>query len=759
MSAIPSHSTATTDAEWDGPTMKGRLPSARAALRAANAWVDAEADPDTKTAYKFIHHMVSGSGEVGAANVRGCTSAIGVLNGGRGGTTIPDADKDGVWRHLARHLRDAGVEEVPELRGAAAHPIATRAYSVFRVKQIDDDRRIITGIATTPSTDRVGDIIEPLGITFTNPIPLLLYHDSRAPVGQARLNRPTDEGVTFTAQIAKVGEPGRLQERVDEAWQSIKAGLVRGVSIGFRVLNDAMDWMKDTGGFRYRETEILELSLVAIPANQDATIGTIKALDAPRLAAPGTAPRVSVTPSGAADIITGHHRMNHAEELTQKLADLRAKTDRLEALRQAATDTAPSDADLVERKGLTAEIEALHTDIGELRAIEKAAMSQLVPIRKAVPADAAPAPTVEVKSMIGPGIEFSRLLICKAISVLSRGEVPALEVARHRYPDNPRIQAELKAAVAGATTTDSTWAGPLMYPTTLAAEFVEYLRPMTIVGRIPNLRRVPFNVRILGQTTGAAAGWVGQGKLKPLSKFDIAVNTTMTPAKIAAIAVFSDEIGRFSSPSIETLIRDELARAIVERMDTDFVDPSKAAVSNVSPASITNGLSALTPSGTDAAAVRADLAQLLQTFIDANNPPTSAVVITSNTVALNISLMTNALGQPEFPNLTMTGGTLRGIPVITSQYAAIGSPASNLLILLNAGDLFLADDGGVAIDVSREASLEMESDPENQSGTVVSMFQSNQLALRAERYINWAKRRASAVAYLDGVAYAAGSPA
>jgi len=58
---------------------------------------------------------VSGNGEPGAANVRACITGIAVLNGARGGTTIPDADRRGVWNHLARHLRDADVEP-PELK-------------------------------------------------------------------------------------------------------------------------------------------------------------------------------------------------------------------------------------------------------------------------------------------------------------------------------------------------------------------------------------------------------------------------------------------------------------------------------------------------------------------------------------------------------------------------------------------------------------------------------------------------------------------
>lgn len=116
--ALASHSTPTTDAAWDGPANEARVRSGEDAAyyRRIYAWRDPEGDEGVKSSYRFIHHMVSADGEPGAANVRACQTGIGVLNGGRGGTTIPDADRQGVYNHLARHLRDADLEP-PELKG------------------------------------------------------------------------------------------------------------------------------------------------------------------------------------------------------------------------------------------------------------------------------------------------------------------------------------------------------------------------------------------------------------------------------------------------------------------------------------------------------------------------------------------------------------------------------------------------------------------------------------------------------------------
>lgn len=159
-----------------------------------------------------------------------------------------------------------------------------RAYSVLEIKSVDEDKRIIRGVATTPAVDRMGDIIEPDGVKFTNPMPLLWQHQHDKPVGTATFGKATKNGIPFVASVASIADAGPLKDLVDMAWQSVKAKLVRGVSIGFRALEYAF---MDDGGIRFVKTEIYELSLVTIPANASATIQTIKAMDSHREATRG----------------------------------------------------------------------------------------------------------------------------------------------------------------------------------------------------------------------------------------------------------------------------------------------------------------------------------------------------------------------------------------------------------------------------------------------------------------------------------------
>jgi len=115
---IAPHKTVTSDEPWDGPDNEARLPSPMSVETARNAyaWMEDNAIDDgqvKKTDCRFIHHEVSEAGRPGAANLSACSTGIGVLNGGRGGTTIPDADRQGVYDHLAKHLRDADKEPPP----------------------------------------------------------------------------------------------------------------------------------------------------------------------------------------------------------------------------------------------------------------------------------------------------------------------------------------------------------------------------------------------------------------------------------------------------------------------------------------------------------------------------------------------------------------------------------------------------------------------------------------------------------------------
>src|SRR5690606_20242642 len=84
----------------------------------------------------------------------------------------------------------------------------------------------------------------------------------------------TKKGIPFEAKLPDIKEEGTVRERVNEAWHSLKYKLLQAVSIGFKPVEFA--YREGTDGVHYKEWEMLELSLVGVPANPDAMIQTIK---------------------------------------------------------------------------------------------------------------------------------------------------------------------------------------------------------------------------------------------------------------------------------------------------------------------------------------------------------------------------------------------------------------------------------------------------------------------------------------------------
>ena len=635
-----------------------------------------------------------------------------------------------------------------------------RACTLMTVKAVNEDERIITGIASTPSPDRDGDIMEPEGAKFRSDTPFLWQHDRSQPIGTCT-PKMVKGGLEITAKLVKPTPdmPSQLIARLDEAWASIKAGLVRGLSIGFRPIEYSF---LDEGGIRFLSWDLLEVSAVTIPANAECSISTVKSFDRQLLAASGNEkPVVKATQSAGAtapktNIQKGKATMNIAEQIKSfenKRAALAASLS--DIMSKAADEGRTLDGEETESYDNTsAEIKSVDEHLKRLRDMESNMASTAKPVTKTASGEIsvvnnAPA-IIRVEQKLEKGIAFARF--AKALAAANGSRSEALEIARKQYPDDPKLHHVLKAAVGAGTTTDPKWAGALVEYQEYAQDFVEFLRPQTIVGRfgqgnIPSLRQVPFNIRIPAQTSGGSANWVGQGKAKPLTKFDFE-SITFSFAKVAAIAVLTDELIRFSNPAADALVRNALAEAVIARLDTDFINPSKAEVANVSPASITNGIAGVPSTGNP----DDDAAAAFGVFVAANLQPNGAVWLMSSTTALALSMRKNALGQKEYPEMTLLGGTFQGLPVIVSQY--VGSQ----LVLVNAPDIYLADDGGVAVDMSREASLEMQSAPTGDSvegtGTeLVSMFQTNSVAIRAERWINWKRRRTAAVAVISGVNY------
>lgn len=150
-----------------------------------------------------------------------------------------------------------------------------KMFSEFVVKAITEDKREIEGVASTPTIDRVNDVVDPMGLTFQKEAPLLLGHDHNQPVGTVTFGTPTASGLPFKAKIAKVSEAGSVKDRLDTAWHSVKSGIIKSVSIGFRPIESKA---LANGGKLFTKADVHELSLVSVPCNPDAQITAFKGI-------------------------------------------------------------------------------------------------------------------------------------------------------------------------------------------------------------------------------------------------------------------------------------------------------------------------------------------------------------------------------------------------------------------------------------------------------------------------------------------------
>ena len=552
------------------------------------------------------------------------------------------------------------------------------------------------------------------------------------------LHAPTLGGIRFDATIPIVDEPGPLRDRTDEAWQSITAGLIRAVSIGYRALDGGVQILKN-GGRRFTQMEICELSLVTIPANTDATIDVIKSIDSALLAATG--PHSSGVPERfparkAAPTMTTQERIQQFENSRA------AKVARMSAIMADATDTTLADDRREEYDGLSIDVKSIDDHLVRARELDRLQAATATPVVAGQNGVAARPSIVRVKSNVPPGTAFVRAACAKLVCNGNLHE--AAEYAKRWEASTPEVALYLKAAIAPGTVTDATWASPLVNQN-IANEFLELLRPATILGKIPGLRIVPFNCKVPSQTAGGTYGWVGEAKPKPVTKLAFSA-TTLGIAKAAGIIVLTEELVRLSNPAAEDLVRADMIAGIAQFLDMQFIDPAVAAVAGVNPASVTNGA----PTAPATGAPLADIMGLISHFATNNIAVDGVTFILSAANALALSFRTNLDGSPQFPGVTINGGSYKGLTFVTSN------AAGQNVIALQPSLILYADDGGVTIDASREASLQMDSGPWSRSDAAtgyVSLWQPNGVGRGAERLVNGNRANANAVKYLTAAVW------
>lgn len=186
-------------------------------------------------------------------------------------------DKRHAFRCASGSERKSLRKELLQLRKEilSANIVQKKCESYAAITRADNSTaRVIEGTATTNSPDRMGDIVESSGCRYSLPIPLLMQHRSSEPVGQVVAVQKGARSITAKMRLATAREGSALEQRLDDAYQQVKLGLIKGLSIGFRPLAEpgSLSIDPENFGITFHEWEFLELSLVTIPANAEAVI-------------------------------------------------------------------------------------------------------------------------------------------------------------------------------------------------------------------------------------------------------------------------------------------------------------------------------------------------------------------------------------------------------------------------------------------------------------------------------------------------------
>lgn len=427
------------------------------------------------------------------------------------------------------------------------------------------------------------------------------------------------------------------------------------------------------------------------------------------------------------------------------LEELRARTEKENRVFTAEEQSAFDE--------VTKRIKSWDDQTGRLREME-----QLM-ARQATPADGGVRVTGGERA-VAPGIGFTRCL--RAIVIAQGNLLQATEIARTMFRDTPEVEQALRsqmyglhqrAAIAPAVTTVADWAGALVAQQTLSGELIKLVDPLTILGRL-SPRKVPFNVKIPRELAmPGTAGWVGEGKPKPVGKgsYD---QLTVPMTKLALILVCSVELARSSDPSAETLMRDGLVRSIAKQKNLEFISTNPP-VAGISPGGIRNGLpvgQSFASSGADPVSVNADLTHAI-VVANAGDAGGNLAWVMNSAIKAWLGGLQNSLGGAlQFPSVG-TSSTLLGYPVVESSIV----PA-DIIMLVDQDLILLAEDPTVEIDTSREAALQMDSAPVDGATPLLSLWQNNLIGVRGEQFTYWSRARDQAVTVITGVGYSVWPP-
>ena len=653
-------------------------------------------------------------------------------------------------------------------------------------------------VLSDATPDRFADVVEVGGWDYvafnSNPI-ALFNHDKSFPIGKWANIRNAD-GKALKGEL--VLAPKGTSPRIDEIRRLVEADILRAVSVGFRPLEQEPINQKDPwAGTRYKRAELVECSLVAVPANPNA-LAVAKSLNISRdtvrmvfgehadksimRAGQDVAKRIINLNANRGEHAdkkrdaevkeTGEHAEIHEKRkektmlLSQRINEaekhLLALQDNLDKHIEGIDDENPTEEQSVITEDFTTKIEASSRHLKNLKAIEERNGKGAEPIDEQIKRVGKsmiklPAELVTKKKKVDD--QFDYFVRAAVVRGMSRVMGQTIDDTRFKiYGDDEATRAVcdivLKAASAPAQMTVAGWAQELVR--TIWSAWMEVLLPLSVFPKLSaSGLALTFgaNGKIIIPTrslTPAISGsFVGEGQPIPVRQGAFS-SQTLTPKKMAVITTWTREMDEHSIPAIEGLLRQAILEDTAIALDTILLDTNVAtAIRPPGLRSYQAGLTAAAVAGQPYANFIADYTALYQSLITLTNGNVrTPVLIVNPQQTLQVSMLQPpAAAAPLLPFMTQVdGGRILKTPLIESTTVPAG-----VVIMVDAADFTTAGAEGPRLEISDQATLHMEDTtpadivggvaPGTPAFPVKSMWQTDSLALRLIMFMNWVMRR------------------
>jgi len=617
-------------------------------------------------------------------------------------------------------------------------------------------------ILSDNTKDRMGDIISPDGWVLDNfkKNPIALFnHNSSFPIGTWKNIRVKDEKLIARLQLADEG----TSERIDELIRLVQQNVLRAVSVGFQPIET--EALADNSGILFKEQELLEASLVTVPANP-AAVQLARSLVSDQtmelvFGEIATRGKPVVHKTGELAVSSALKRNGKMKSLSERIVDAQASLVQMKdklTEHLAAVGDEPDEAALSVTEEFTQRIANQQRNLDGLKAAETqlaTAVSMDLPTaehRTGVPALRVPA---RAKQIIKPSDHVLRSIVAKVIGHATKTD--ARQVLIERYGEDGNIDPQTKAvfdvvtraAALPATTTTVNWAIELVQ--TAISDFMSVLMPASVYpGLSAKGLRLSFgrsgiiSIPTRDSSVSLAGAFVLQGDPIPVKQGKFTAQT-LGPKKMAVISTFTREIAEHSIPAIEGLIRDAMQEDTSFALDGVLVGTTAA--TTAAPAGLRVAASTLTATaGGGFTALVGDLKALIGRLITLSNGNLRTPTWIMNPVnALSASITQNAGGDFPFKS-EIAGGQFMGYPLIISPTVPVG-----VVMLVDASDFVSVEGDAPRFDVSDQATLHMEDtlplplsatgSPNVVAAPLRSLYQTDSMALRMIMDVNWIMRR------------------